>query len=91
MTWNSTSLYTDQFHKYITNLQPPSDLSLLAYNRRVIVQSDIMEQRLQEYIRDSNQIVILLGLVERILRFVLSGGLWKKRLGMNGGCSKYGG
>lgn len=41
-------------------------LSLLTDDGHMIVQLDIMEQTLQEDVGHSNQVVVLLGLVERV-------------------------
>lgn len=52
----------------ISNLQPAGNLSLLANNRRVVVECDVMKQRLQKHVSYSDQIVILLRFVERVQR-----------------------
>lgn len=56
-------------HATYLDLQSTGHLPLLADDRSMIIQSHVMEQHLQENIRDADEIVILLRLVERILRF----------------------
>lgn len=47
-------------------LKSPGHLALLADDGGVVVQGDIVEQRLQEYVGDADEVVILLRLVERV-------------------------
>lgn len=53
-----------------TYLQPARHLPLLADDGRVVVEGDVMEQRLQEHVGNTNQVVILLRLVEWIQSFI---------------------
>jgi len=46
----------------------------------VVVQLDVMKENLQEYIGHANEIVVLLRLVERILRFGAVLVLWKSEI-----------
>lgn len=52
------------------HLQPSSHLSLLADDGRVIVQFDVVEEHLQEHIGHSDQVVVLLRLIEGVQRLL---------------------
>lgn len=53
-------------HSSDLHLQASRDLALLIDNRRLVVERHVVEQHLQEHIRDADQIMILLILEERI-------------------------
>jgi len=62
------------------HLQTTRHLALLADDGRVVVQLDVVEENLQEYIGYANEIVVLLRLVERILRLGAVLVLWKSEI-----------